>query len=334
MSHTSHVPIHAALVAACASLMGGCAIAPVAEVPSGARMARLEGPGVAAHDASAGRRPRRAATEQPRVRDHAPRQEPLPKAPQLDAPRLDDHDAPRAESAPRQVPLLAGQALRCPAEMALVLDRVCVDRWESTLVELLPDGAERAWSPFQPPDGRATRVRAVSQPNVVPQGYISGEQAEAACNASGKRLCTSDEWEAACRGPQSRRYPYGNRRQRRVCNDDGRDTHPVFEVTKRMRLDEDRMWYEGMDHPLINQLRDTLEKSGDHAACTNDYGVFDMVGNLHEWIDDPEGTFRGGYYMDTRKNGEGCAYSTTAHSKEYHDYSTGFRCCLDADPIE
>jgi len=94
------------------------------------------------------------------------------------------------------------------------------------------------------------------------------------------------------------------------------------------------MWYDGMDLALINQLAHTVLKTGERSACTNEYGVYDMVGNLHEWIDDPEGTFRGGFYMDTRTNGEGCEYATTAHSNKYHDYSTGFRCCLDADPVE
>jgi len=59
-----------------------------------------------------------------------------------------------------------------------------------------------------------------------------------------------------------------------------------------------------------------------------------MVGNLHEWTDDRTGTFRGGFFMDTTQNGEGCAYSTTGHDFEYHDYSTGFRCCMDAYEIE
>ncbi len=38
-----------------------------------------------------------------------------------------------------------------------------------------------------------------------------------------------------------------------------------------------------------------------------------------------------GYYQDAHKNGEGCKYVTTAHAPTYHDYSTGFRCCKDAD---
>ena len=59
------------------------------------------------------------------------------------------------------------------------------------------------------------------------------------------------------------------------------------------------------------------------------YGVYDMVGNLHEWTNDPEGTFLGGYYLDIHQNGDGCDYRTGAHAVWYHDYSTGFRCCAD-----
>ena len=54
-----------------------------------------------------------------------------------------------------------------------------------------------------------------------------------------------------------------------------------------------------------------------------------MVGNLHEWVDDPDGTFQGGYYLDTHQHGDGCNYRTPAHDIYYHDYSTGFRCCAD-----
>ena len=55
--------------------------------------------------------------------------------------------------------------------------------------------------------------------------------------------------------------------------------------------------------------------------------VVDLHGNLHEWISDPDGTFKGGFYADASINGSGCSYTTTAHSMSYHDYSTGFRCC-------
>jgi len=229
---------------------------------------------------------------------------------------------------------VALDASRCPAEMVLVLDDVCVDKWESSLLLYKAGKEERSWSPFYPLKGAKGRLRAVSRPSVVPQAYISGKDAQRACETSGKRLCTAAEWGAACRGPKRTMYPYGQLRKKRKCNDDGRPVHPVAEVTSRLRLPADRMWYEGMEHPLINQLKNTLRKTGERAECTNDYGAYDMVGNLHEWIEDASGTFRGGFYLDTRINGEGCNYATTAHSFKYYDYSTGFRCCMDADPVE
>ena len=86
-----------------------------------------------------------------------------------------------------------------------------------------------------------------------------------------------------------------------------------------------------MNDPQLNQLPGTLALTGAHGGCTNESGVYDMVGNLHEWTADPEGTFRGGYYMDTTINGDGCWYRTPGHNVAYHDYSTGFRCCASAD---
>lgn len=219
---------------------------------------------------------------------------------------------------------------RCPSEMSLLPGAACIDRWEASLVQVDADGSERDWSPFVGFKRGEVRVRAVSRPGVVPQGYISGVQAEDACRASGKRLCTASEWDTACRGPQRTVYPYGDSRQPHTCNDDGRPSHPVADVTARYHLPEGQLWRRNMVHPMINQLPDTLLPTGDRAECTNGFGVFDMVGNLHEWIADPDGTFRGGFYMDTRNNGEGCLYATTAHGKQYHDYSTGFRCCSDA----
>ncbi|MFO0759785.1 MAG: SUMF1/EgtB/PvdO family nonheme iron enzyme [Byssovorax sp.] len=229
---------------------------------------------------------------------------------------------------------LLSETARCPAEMSLVNGTVCVDRWEGALVQTLSGGRERLWSPYLPIDGHEGEVRAVSRPGVIPQAYISGKQAETACRASGKRLCSSDEWQTACRGPDNTTFPYGNERRAGVCNDDFRGLHPVPEAAALLGIPSKSLWSQGMNQSIINQLSDTLLPTGERAECTNGYGVFDMVGNLHEWVGEAEGTFRGGYYMDTSKNGDGCSYATKAHDFTYHDYSTGFRCCADPESVE
>jgi len=212
----------------------------------------------------------------------------------------------------------------CPAGMALSANAgVCVDRWEAHLVEVADGGAISPWSPYFNPGSR--RVRAVSAPGAVPQGYLTQVQAAAACAEAGKRLCARAEWEAACRGAAGWTYPYGAARQPGVCND-ARTPHPVVEY---FGTSESWIWSE-LDHPCINQLHDSLDRTGANAGCVTPEGFFDLMGNLHEWIDDPAGTFLGGYYVDTLINGDGCLYTTTAHDVSHWDYSTGFRCCADA----
>ena len=67
--------------------------------------------------------------------------------------------APPAELDPR-----GGSENGCPQGMAPVQQgssgAFCVDRYEASLVEVLPNGEERAWSPYQSVEGHV--VRAVS----------------------------------------------------------------------------------------------------------------------------------------------------------------------------
>jgi sulfatase modifying factor 1 len=214
----------------------------------------------------------------------------------------------------------------CPPDMASIDDRYCVDRFEGSLLEILPNGEERPFSSYEPLEGHI--VRAVSESQVFPRGYISGNQAEEACGRSGKRLCKPAEWRNACMGPKHQTYGYGAKSEPGRCNDHGRS--PMGVLYAGENLGERNAWaWDRMNNAELNQVEGTLAKAGSHDGCTNDYGVYDMVGNLHEWVADPEGTFQGGYYLDTQINGEGCTYVTTAHAAWYHDYSTGFRCCSD-----
>lgn len=85
-----------------------------------------------------------------------------------------------------------------------------------------------------------------------------------------------------------------------------------------------------MNDPGINQQAGTVAPGGSYAGCVGPLGAFDLHGNLHEWVADPEGSFRGGFYADAATNGAGCAYVTSAHDRSYLDYSTGFRRCTEA----
>jgi len=200
----------------------------------------------------------------------------------------------------------------------IAVEGFCIDQYEASLV--WADGGD--FSPFFNPG--VDDVRAVSILGAVPQAYIDQIQAMSACMASGKRLCTDAEWLRACQGPKDTPYPYGNVLEPGVCND-ARAVHPAVEYYGTT----DSSIFSHLDNACLNQLFDSLDPAGARFGCETADGAFDMMGNVHEWTADPAGTFRGGYYVDTVKNGSGCLYATKAHNTSYWDDSTGFRCCAD-----
>ncbi len=236
----------------------------------------------------------------------------------------------------------------------------CIDRYETASVDR---STGQALSPFYPPERRwytyvfetwdVLRGRvgpaqargmalpalsawqreheptpmAVSRPGMVPQGYHSYYSARRACEAAGKRLCSSAEWERACRGEADHQFPYGATYRVGPCNV-GRPYHPaalLHGLSSSGHLD-----------PRLNLLQlegdaPVLRVSGASQACASRWGndaAYDMVGNLDEWVDEPEGVFRGGFYA--RRTYEGCAAQIATHGPTYFDYSTGVRCCRDA----
>ena len=263
------------------------------------------------------------------------------------------------QNVPAPVPSLAlNMGRRCPPEMVDVKGSFCIDRWEAVLVDA-PSGRELSpyYSPLTerakkakafwetersnlgsaksrslelPPVGdwqlrHSVEPMALSKPGRLPSGYVDGNSAAKACERAGKRLCRTEEWMTACRGEQGRAFPYGDHYEHGACNV-FRETHPAVVLhgdASIGHLDPRLNLVEGADGPL-------LRTTGATPRCASPWGadkIYDMVGNLDEWVEDGDGAFMGGFYA--RATRAGCEARITAHPKPYADYSLGVRCCRD-----
>jgi formylglycine-generating enzyme required for sulfatase activity len=157
------------------------------------------------------------------------------------------------------------------------------------------------------------------------------------------------EWQRACEGPRLTTYPYGDTRQPGRCN-----TDKAHLLTLRFGADARHWRYEDFNDPELDQEPGFLARAGAFDGCVGEYRVYDLVGNVHEWVSDTvdrelvarlgidgtlrsyqpwqlgNGVFMGGFFSTREENGAGCGFVTVAHEPGYHDYSTGFRCCADA----
>jgi hypothetical protein len=242
------------------------------------------------------------------------------------------------------------------------VDTYCVDRWEVSTVD---KSTGQPLSPFYPPnpvllrrvrelwqneagligDEAARRMplpdlptwqkthrfepKAVSVPSVIPQAYLSYEMARSACENAGKRLCSKPEWLRACKGESQNRFPYGENFIRSRCNIH-RLHHPAFVLHGDSSV--------GHTDPRLNLIVEApgdplLRLTGATPGCASTWhgdAIFDMVGNLDEWVDDQRGVFVGGFYA--RATTQGCLAEISSHAEIYYDYSTGTRCCKTLAP--
>ena len=251
-----------------------------------------------------------------------------PPPPEPAAPPPERAAAPAPEpvaAEPQTVPAAVKSEPRsvCPPDMALIDQRFCIDRWEATTRG--EDGKDH--SPYHAVTHE--KVSAESRPGVVPQAYISMEEADQACTRAGRRLCTTLQWVDACMGAKKpkRKYPYGASEKAGACNTEQGGAHPMMLLHGGRRPVDS--W--NMNDARINQIASTVAPAAAFEACVTPEGVHDLVGNLLEWTRGPKPLLMGGHYLDATENGDGCAYVTERHGEKYHDFTTGFRCCLEPD---
>jgi len=249
----------------------------------------------------------------------------------------------------------AATSHRCSPEMVRV-NSFCIDRWEVSTVDNL---TSEPLSPYYPPNPKLLasvrdtwlceresfgthaaqamplpelsslqreqpfEPRAVSRPGVVPQGYLSYFVAKKACENAHKRLCSKEEWVTACRGQRGTQFPYGDSYQNARCNVH-RNLHPAYVLHAASSI--------GLLDPRLNLVEEgndpLLHLTGATPSCASTWHgqeIFDMVGNLDEWVEDA--MFLGGFYA--RSTTKGCDAQVSSHAQTYFDYSTGTRCCAD-----
>lgn len=161
----------------------------------------------------------------------------------------------------------------------------------------------------------------------LPQDWMSFYDAERELKAVGKRVCTQSEWAQAALGPNLHPYPYGDGFHRNhMCNVDQHLAVSGVTGTELMAVSDPTS-------EVAAKIRSQLVTSGSMPECHSDFGVYDMVGNIDEWVRNESGNpfvsaLMSGHQYGVRNRSTA---STTAHGPSFLWYETGTRGCKDVE---
>ena len=182
---------------------------------------------------------------------------------------------------------------------------------------------------------------AVSQPGVQPWwenpfNVTKLQLFEDACQAAGKHLCEEDEWLHSCAGTAETVYVFGDVFDKDVCNcvDTWCDTycqdHGIDPV-----VDYDGCGYSlYYSYPAFGApFKPT--PTGTMPGCVNEFGAYDVNGNVWEIVPDDPAESPMGWPFQVRGGAFNCGGASTrlqcTFEANWTSLYAGFRCCRDPD---
>ena len=175
----------------------------------------------------------------------------------------------------------------------------------------------------------ADRYEWPNKKGELPALLISWTDARKTCESAGKRLCTEDEFNFACEGEEMLPYTNGYLRDPAKCS---------IDKPYRKREHKLRKYDRCMKDPRCKAELERLDQRlpvGSLAECVSPFGVYDLNGNINEWVERPGKKYpdrsglKGGWWGPVRGR---CRPTVGFHKEDDYGYEEGFRCCKDAEP--